>query len=80
MIKGWGETHPLTAAMALDYAGALQTAGHHDEAETVLQRVRPIIETTVAATSSMRKQLDSLLKSPVGNNLATSPVATVVVR
>jgi serine/threonine-protein kinase len=60
MVTGWGETHPLTAAMALDYVGALRNRGRNEEAHVLLERIRPIIETAFVAKSPMRRQLDSL--------------------
>jgi serine/threonine-protein kinase len=70
MSKGWGEAHPLTAAMALDYIGALRAAGNREEADTLLQSIHPIIETTFVAKSPMREELSALLENLVGSNFA----------
>jgi eukaryotic-like serine/threonine-protein kinase len=61
MIKCWGENHPLTASMSLDYVGMLRTAGQRNEADALLLLVRPIVEAAYAAPAPARKQLAVLL-------------------
>ena len=63
MVDGWGENHPLTAGMSLDYVGTLRSAGRRDEADALLQLVRPIVEAAYVATAPARKQLVALLNS-----------------
>jgi eukaryotic-like serine/threonine-protein kinase len=64
MAKGWGQTHPLTASMALDYIGTLRAAGEPDQANAELERIRPIVEAAFVPDSPMRQQLSALLQAP----------------
>ncbi|MDR3387316.1 MAG: serine/threonine-protein kinase [Rudaea sp.] len=63
MIGGWGENHPLTAAMTLDYVAALRADGQSGPARILLERIRPIIEAAFVPASPMRRQLDKLISS-----------------
>jgi eukaryotic-like serine/threonine-protein kinase len=60
MISGWGENHPLTAAMTLDFIMALRTTGRIDAARNLLERTRPTIEAAFVPASPMRRQLETL--------------------
>ena len=57
MRQAFGDTHPLTAEFALDYAEALRQGGRVGEAEAIVAPLRDVIQTTFAAASPVRRLL-----------------------